>query len=334
MIGQKPISGMLLASGARVGAVSQAQAFTNGIIAPTVLGGTGTTQTLTYQTTSGIGETGARHIFLVGNNGATEAMTILNNSNVGIGTTPSYKLDIVGSIAGSTGVISGIQNTNATGISALRIFNNSNNYIALSALGTSYAVTPGQTSIASSVSLIFLANGSVSSGGTEKISFTTGGYNNNPTMIMSAGNPGNVGIGTTAPLRILGIGGLVARNIGMERGTVADTAGFALTINAGGATAAATDKAGGILDLTPGISTGNAESGVRLYGNTPGGSGTSDSALLLMIQALANKLGFFTATPVVKQTGYAVPTDLDTCIAAVTALRTALNNYGLTTVVT
>jgi hypothetical protein len=45
------------------------------------------------------------------------------------------------------------------------------------------------------------------------------------------------------------------------------------------------------------------------------------------------KIGFFGATPVAKQTGCAVPTDLATSIAAITALRTALNNLGVTTVV-
>jgi len=49
--------------------------------------------------------------------------------------------------------------------------------------------------------------------------------------------------------------------------------------------------------------------------------------------ATNQKLGFFNATPVVQQTGCAVPTDLNTCIEAITALRTALNNLGLTTVV-
>lgn len=47
----------------------------------------------------------------------------------------------------------------------------------------------------------------------------------------------------------------------------------------------------------------------------------------------AAMLSFFGANAVVKQTGCAVPTDLPECIAAITALRTALNNYGLTTTV-
>lgn len=49
--------------------------------------------------------------------------------------------------------------------------------------------------------------------------------------------------------------------------------------------------------------------------------------------ASTQKLGFYGATPVVRQTGCAVPTDLATSITAITALRTALNNLGLTTVV-
>ena len=69
--------------------------FTTQITVPIVIGGTATTSDLTFQTTSGVGTTGADIHFLVGNNGATEAITILNSGNVGIGTTgPSGKLTI------------------------------------------------------------------------------------------------------------------------------------------------------------------------------------------------------------------------------------------------
>src|SRR3989344_5657405 len=62
---------------------------------PTVLGDIATTSDLNLKTTSGVGETGADMHFLVGNNGATEAMTILNSGNVGIGTTaPAAALDV------------------------------------------------------------------------------------------------------------------------------------------------------------------------------------------------------------------------------------------------
>src|SRR3990172_784792 len=62
-----------------------------------IIGGTTTTSDFTLQTTSGVGVTGADMHFLVGNNGGTEAMTILNNGNVGIGTiAPTSKLSVQG----------------------------------------------------------------------------------------------------------------------------------------------------------------------------------------------------------------------------------------------
>ena len=77
--------------------------FATNITTPLVLGGTGTTQDLSLQTTSGVGATGADMHFLVGNNGATEAMTILNNGNVGIGTTGPASLLHVATSTTATG---------------------------------------------------------------------------------------------------------------------------------------------------------------------------------------------------------------------------------------
>ena len=69
--------------------------FTTSIVSPLVIGGAATTADLSLQTTSGIGEAGADMHFLVGNNGATEAMTILNSGLLGIGTTaPDAALEI------------------------------------------------------------------------------------------------------------------------------------------------------------------------------------------------------------------------------------------------
>lgn len=66
----------------------------------TLIGSTSTNSGITYKTTTGVGSTGADHIFQVGNNGATEAMRMLNNANVGIGTsTPQSKVDIEGGLA-------------------------------------------------------------------------------------------------------------------------------------------------------------------------------------------------------------------------------------------
>jgi hypothetical protein len=54
--------------------------------ANSLIGGTGTTDDLTLQATSGVGESGSDIIFLVGNNGATEAGRILYDGKWGIGT--------------------------------------------------------------------------------------------------------------------------------------------------------------------------------------------------------------------------------------------------------
>lgn len=58
---------------------------------------------------------------------------------------------------------------------------------------------------------------------------------------------------------------------------------------------------------------------------------TDDGAVMGKVDSLNS---FFGSDPVVKQTGCVVPTDLATAITAITVLRTALNNLGLTTVET
>ncbi len=67
-----------------------------------LIGGTGTTDDLTLQTTAGVGAAGADMHFLVGNNGDVEAMTILNNGDVGIGASPAADLDVNQTKVGGT----------------------------------------------------------------------------------------------------------------------------------------------------------------------------------------------------------------------------------------
>lgn len=74
----------------------------------TLIGSTSTTSGITYKTTTGVGTTGSDHIFVGGNNGNLEIARMLNNGNVGIGTTsPNTKLDVRGIISGGTNAGSG-----------------------------------------------------------------------------------------------------------------------------------------------------------------------------------------------------------------------------------
>src|SRR3990167_1930277 len=129
---------------------------------PTIIGGSATTADLTLQTTSGVGASGADMHFLVGNNGATEAMTILNSGNVGIGTTnPGTKLELSG----------GSMKLTAADLTAT---NGAFNWTRNSSGGTAMVVT--QTNTGDIVNIF--------DGATEVFTILDGG---------------NVGIGTTGP---------------------------------------------------------------------------------------------------------------------------------------
>ena len=75
----------------------------------TLIGSTSTNSGLTIKSTTGVGTTNADIVLQVGNNGATEAMRILNSGNVGIGTSsPSSLLNVNKTIA-NTSVVDGIR---------------------------------------------------------------------------------------------------------------------------------------------------------------------------------------------------------------------------------
>src|SRR6185436_10612789 len=63
-------------------AMQASPTFTTQIVTPKVVGGPSTSSTLTFQTTTAAGATGADMIFKVGNNGATEGMRIKNDGTV------------------------------------------------------------------------------------------------------------------------------------------------------------------------------------------------------------------------------------------------------------
>lgn len=126
----------------------------------TFIGGTGVADILKLQGTSGNGTLTSPAIqAFVGNNGATVALTILNNGNFGIGTTsPGVKLDV-------SGVIRTSSNFQADGASI--------HAMVLGSTGSAFNFTGWNGS--AGVSLLYISNG-----------------NNSVTV-------GNVGIGTASP---------------------------------------------------------------------------------------------------------------------------------------
>ena len=278
-----------------------------------------------------------------------------SDGNVGIGTTtPISKLDVNGLIT-STGTAGGFQITRRdtsagtwvlygpSGTTDLRFNGASGDMVTIQTSGN---VGIGTTAPKSKLDIVSGSAAPASSGDMNTGVIISPGYGGsglnlgtlsaNYSWIQSAytdaanvvmplvlqQNGGNVGIGTITPTNILSLGGNSARSFWMERHTTANTAGNTLTITAGGATAAATDKAGGDLILQPGVSTGSAESGVQIKGCVAGISGTADRTQTIAIQVLGNKIGFYAATPVALQTGVAV---------TAAGVHAALVNLGLIT---
>lgn len=83
-------------------------------------------------------------------------------------------------------------------------------------------------------------------------------------------------MGTATPTYAISISGDAARQIWMERHLTSNTAGNILTVQSGGATSGATNKAGGKLVLSSGISTGTQSSSVEIWTAAGGSSGTTD----------------------------------------------------------
>ena len=164
-------------SGAPVRATSPT--FGTQITTPLVLGGISTTSDLSLQTTSASGTTGSDMHFLVGNNGATEAMTILNSGKVGIGTPTPGKLLDVGS-----------------------------------GTGTPYIRVNGADSGTGTGAVIAVANGGVEIFDIGNYSAIYGGAYSNVATIYSPNGlvipTGNVGIGTPTPNQKLTVQGSIS----------------------------------------------------------------------------------------------------------------------------
>ena len=108
--------------------------FSTQLFVPQVVGGSTGASGLALKSTSGVGTTDFIR-FLVGNNGATEAMRIVTNGNVGIGTTtPDSKLTVAGDIF-ATGALRDSSNNAGTAGMVLQTTGSGTQWVATSSLG-------------------------------------------------------------------------------------------------------------------------------------------------------------------------------------------------------
>ena len=179
---------------------------------------------------------------------------------------------------------------------------------------------------------------SVIQGGTgTSVPFTTGSiviaggggiYTSDNTNLFWDATNHRLGLTTTAPSIIFGIGGDAARILGMERHLTANTAGNTLTVRAGGATSAATNKNGGNLILAPGIATGSGSASVVLQAVAAGGGGTTDRTAATTCTNAAT--GFACTTPITGLTTFGAQTALTSASGAVTFNAAVADSFKIT----
>ncbi len=163
-----------------------------------LIGGTGVSDTLTFQTTAGVGTTGANFIWQSGNNGGTELMRLLNNGTLLVGATAQSGLlntDILflkKDLAASNGLV--IQNSSASnGAYTMNLLSNGTSYLVIGMTGT--ATTTSQNYVigeafvaAHTTNLNLSADDALGTG--KGINFWTVG-----TKKMSLASTGELGVG-------------------------------------------------------------------------------------------------------------------------------------------
>ena len=243
----------------------------------TAIGGTAITDILKLQGTSGNGTLTSPAIqALVGNNGATTALTILNNGNVGIGTTsPGAKLEV--DAGGFGGTIANLTTSHSNGYLTLTANTRTVRFGADGGIGPHFgSVTTGGLAFLDAHQMIPLSGLAVSDG-TEDIGRSDIRWG---TLYALQGEfsgtgdnyfTGNVGIGTQAPLSKLGVLGNLS--VGGTYGSLAaPTGGMIIEGNVGIGTTG--PRAGSKLDVIGGVLLGDSVSGDILDARTILGGST------------------------------------------------------------
>jgi hypothetical protein len=148
---------------------------------------------------------GGANLYVNDYDGNTRSKTL----QVGIGSTipPTYKVDIKSATANDGVRVTGTSASVGNGFSS---FNTSGKGIYLMSYGTSYSTVPnwtGKAGILSDGGMVINSDVAVG-GGSNNIDFQTASYTSDPSLRITAGNPGNTliygnaGVNTTAPTTI------------------------------------------------------------------------------------------------------------------------------------
>ena len=168
------------------------------LTSPLIIGGSGTTQSLTYKTTTGVGTTGADHIFKSGNNGATEIARMTNAGEFLVGKTAPTVGEIVAFKKDQTGyTICLLENVSSSGVPTYRIIGDQKTAsFGIRNSGTSPigAIAANDAYMYGNTNLSFMADGA-----SAVIKWATGGGVEKMRLDAS----GRLGIGVSSPTAIL-----------------------------------------------------------------------------------------------------------------------------------
>jgi hypothetical protein len=228
--------------------------------------------------------TGTSNQIVVTNGNGT--ITLSTPQSIGTGSTPTFAGMSLG-----TSNLSTVANVYPDGTAARIIGGDSTNMRAASGAGNNLTIQAGGAQSGStdtSGGVLMLSSGISTGSGGSSVQFNTtsaggaGTTDRTPSlkMTLSSSSNGRLIIGPSASQSVDGIllVGTVARTIQSGRHTTANTAGNSLTIQSGGATSGATDKAPGDLILVSGVSTGTGGANVKIQTMTRAlSTGTSDN---------------------------------------------------------